>query len=314
MGAFQDGGLTDNFAGGIARRISRSIWKWSHEPARLLSLGTGKIPRAASPSTPHFHHVFRDGFLRRIFSAWMTSLDSEGRWREMKSQLDPSLASNFRRFDVTLEETSPALDDVGMMDPYRNLVTRSPESARLAREAAADLLTARFHMVLQEPPAHRRFPLRCHGIMRCKAPIRPLLSTLEALMGTSLTLAIDHQGLGPPLSERDICPACGRFYRPVSFLARSLDQTINIYLKAGRKFQWRINGFPATVSTLVRRAGLDLPFGLANHGQPWVQPCPVCDSGEKSLRGRHRKRASGMREESQRKRVCVVASHEDNSL
>jgi hypothetical protein len=273
----------------------------------MLSIGTGKVPRQGREATPHFHHIFRDGFLRRLFSAFMTSLDSDGRWEEMKSQLDRSIASNFRRFDVTLDDRSMSLDDVGILDHCRNLVIRSPESARQAKEAALDFVIARFYLVLDAVPQNKRGPLRCHGIIRCRESIRPILSVLERLAGDHLEFVTDNERLGARVTERDICPLCGRFCRPVSFVVYKHDQPINIYLRGSKKTRWRINGFPSSLADMRAREQMDSLFGRNSHGKPGAQTCSACDSGRIPFRGGRRKRTlSSSVEDRQRKRICIV--------
>ncbi|KAJ5193149.1 hypothetical protein N7449_009291 [Penicillium cf. viridicatum] len=46
------------------------------DPTRLLLLGTGII-ESAYDRIPHFRHIFSDGFLRRGFDVWMSSIDIE---------------------------------------------------------------------------------------------------------------------------------------------------------------------------------------------------------------------------------------------
>ena len=304
-GGYQDGGLACNFAGGIARRVSRTIWPSCREPARLLSLGTGSSPQSTEDSLPHFRNSFVDGFLFRAFNAWMTSLDNENKWREMKSQLDDSIASNFRRLNVPLEESGAALDDIAMMFHYRHLVVCYPRSARMAKDATVDLITARFFFELDSIPFFNRTPLWCYGTIRCKGPARSLLAALQQLVPESLEFATDTSRLGPIQVDKDVCPSCNRFCWPVSLRCHDAAQTIQIYIKSGRYGRWRINSFPSTIGQLVSRQHLDSPFGTADHGRPARAPCSACDSGRFPFQGRRRRRPSPSYVERRRKRVCV---------
>lgn len=274
----------------------------------MLSLGTGKFPRHNADSSPRFRHVFRDGFLRRAFSAWMTSMDPDRRWREMHSQLDQSIAPNFRRVDVELEGESMSLDAIELMDHYRNLVIQDPETARLAKVATLDLITARFFLALDRVSEKPGQPLRVYGKIRCKGLIRVILPIMEHLAGSPFEFVTDNQRLGSRLSERDICPLCGRFCRPVTLTARGREQPISIYLKSGHNQRWRIN-IPSTLAKLVRREQQDVPFGGESHGRAGTCPCAACDSGSMPFRGERPKRSASVSvEERNRKRVCVVAA------
>ena len=68
----------DNFAAGIVRRLSRQIWPSRRRPARILSMGTGMSDRLQNQSL-HFRYIFRDGFLRRGFDAWMSTMNSQAK-------------------------------------------------------------------------------------------------------------------------------------------------------------------------------------------------------------------------------------------
>ncbi|EED20944.1 conserved hypothetical protein [Talaromyces stipitatus ATCC 10500] len=306
VGTFQDGGLTDNFAGGIARRTVRLIWPSCREPARLLSLGTGSTPPPSGGSLPHFRNSFLDGFPRRAFSAWMKCLEPEGKWKEMKSQLDESISQNFRRLNVPLEETSSALDNVEMIDRYRDLVLRYPGSATMAKDAALDLLTARFFFELDACPSVDQSPFRLYGTIRCKGSARLLVAAMERLAPHPLEFVTDQHRLGWLVPDRDICPSCNRFCWPVSLLCRNSDQLLHIYIKSGREKRWNLNSFPTTAAKLVCRQQLDVPFGRIDHGQPSRQPCAACECGRLPFRGRRRRRnLDSAGQEWRKKRVRV---------
>ncbi|PLB48771.1 hypothetical protein P170DRAFT_425790 [Aspergillus steynii IBT 23096] len=83
IGSFQDGGLRDNFAAGIARRVSCCIWPSRARVSRLIFLGTGKT-ESPGLRLPYFCYVFRDGFICRGYNALMSNLDIELKWLELQ--------------------------------------------------------------------------------------------------------------------------------------------------------------------------------------------------------------------------------------
>ncbi|GKZ59930.1 hypothetical protein AnigIFM49718_006254 [Aspergillus niger] len=148
VGSFQDGGLQDNFAAGIAGRICRRIWPSRLGVARVISLGTGEdVP--STDRSPRFRHVFRDGFLRRGFDAFMSSLGTKSKWLQLVDRLDEATKPDYIRMDVALDNLPCTIDDLEVMDDYRNLVILQPGSARLARATATAMLVARFYFVLE---------------------------------------------------------------------------------------------------------------------------------------------------------------------
>jgi hypothetical protein len=259
----------------------------------------------ADDRLPHFRHSILDGFIRRAFNAWMTSLEGERKWREMKSQLDDSIVENFRRLNVPLEETSAALDDVTKIDYYRNLVVRCPGSARDAKDTAIRLISARFFFELDSIPSFDRSPFWCHGIIRCKGPAHSLLAALQQLVPDPLEFATDSHSLGPIRVDRDVCPSCERFFWPISLRCHDAAQSMQVYIKSGRYGKWRINSFPSTPARLVNRQQLDSPLAKADHGRPARKPCSACDPGRPPFRGRRRRRNSSSPTGRRRKRVCV---------
>jgi len=108
IGSFQDGGLQDNLAADIAQRVCCQIWPSCKNPACLLSMGTGVTPRACDRS-PHFRHIYQDGFVRRGFDAWMSSMDTEMRWLEMVDQLEDTFKPDYFCFNIPLQNTPGTL-------------------------------------------------------------------------------------------------------------------------------------------------------------------------------------------------------------
>ncbi|THC87635.1 hypothetical protein EYZ11_012916 [Aspergillus tanneri] len=180
IGSFQDGGLRDNLAADIARRLSRQIWPSRKHPARLLSMGTGITDRPRD-RPPHFRHVFQDGFLRRGFDAWMSSMDTETKWLEMMGQLEDAHKEDYLRLNIPLRDVPSAIDTVEVMEEYRNLVILSPGSARMAREAATALLVSRFYFVLEILPEDTMAPFWCYGTIRCKGHAKQVVDALVHL-------------------------------------------------------------------------------------------------------------------------------------
>ncbi|KAH1893616.1 hypothetical protein KXV57_002773 [Aspergillus fumigatus] len=206
IGTFQDGGLQDNFAAGIARRISRRIWPSRPGIARLISMGTGKVESSPERS-PHYRHVFYDSFLRRGFDAWMSNLDTHSKWLHMMDEVDDRIKEDYLRFDVSLKDIPSAIDNAEAMDDYRNLVILQPGSSRMARQAATALLIARFFFVVDKLP--REEPsgpqIRYHGSIRCKGPTMPVLEALLRLHSQEMEFVTDTTTLV-------YCPNVNRLY------------------------------------------------------------------------------------------------------
>jgi hypothetical protein len=291
IGSFQDGGLQDNFAANIARRISRRIWPTKHGVARLISMGTGISDNSCNRS-PHYRHVFRDSFLRRGFDALMSNLDTQSKWLQMIDQLDDQVKPDYIRLNVPLKDIPCTIDNADAMDDYRNLVTLQPGSARMARKAATALLVARFFFVLDRLPEEIPTGTHCwyQGSIHCKGPTKPILEALNKLHPDGLEFVTDRGTLGGFRGLEEICPSCQRYRKPVSILVHHPNETLDIHMRINRHEQWRISGFPRSMSSFA--AELHHPFGRPDHGQPAAAPCPNCDNEAASLRSATRKRRS----------------------
>ncbi|CAG8887459.1 unnamed protein product [Penicillium egyptiacum] len=308
IGTFQDGGLKHNFAGEIAKQISHQIWPYSKGSTRMLSLGTGAAEPESNRSTPHFRHIFRDGFMRRGFDAWMSSMDTECDWRKMKSRINEANRPDYHRLNVTLGGLPSNVDAVESMDDYRDLVLLQPGSARMAREAAITFLISRFYFVLSGEVADNSTALTwCRGTIRCKGPARRVIMALQRLHPKGLNYTSDYGMVGIFAGLDGLCSSCGCYSHPIAFLVRHVDQVINIYLRADNKRQWKINGFPETLSSLIVKQGLNSSFGQADHGYPSRAPCITCDIAEDRVRpktqDRRRKRDSQGSQDKRRKRI-----------
>ncbi|KAE8371112.1 patatin-like phospholipase [Aspergillus bertholletiae] len=306
IGSFQDGGLMDNFAADIARRLCRQIWPSKKTPARVLSMGTGRIAEASDHS-PQFRHIFRDGFVRRGFNAWMSSMDTEPKWLAMISQLDDIQKRDYFRMNVALPDMDSAIDSIDAMDDYRNLVVIQPGNARLARDVAMAFLVSRFYFVLEDVSQDAGMSFLCHGSIRCKGKAHQIVAALENLQSQRIHFVTDTDGISRFDGLGDICRGCSRYRKPVSVLVRHLDEAISIYMRVSSQHYWRINGFPDCMQSIILKQDFYSPFGRSDHDRPMAAVCSVCDPHR--TRGKRRKRSPELSLPGQQpKRVCVGRS------
>ena len=251
----------------------------------MLSLGTGTVGRS-DDRTPHFRHIFRDGFLRRGFDAWMSTLDTERDWLRLKQQEGNN---EYHRLNITLGEAPNRIDAVEAMDDYRNMVILQPGSARRAREAAAMLLASRFFFVITSLPNAPAGSFWCHGVVRCRGSARDVVRALESLFPEGLHFASDSGVLSNFEGQAEICQ-CGLYSHPVSFQASHVGYPVNLYLQTSLTKRWKISGFPATLASIANRQGLWAAFGQGCHDSLCRLPCSGCENniGSGPVRGKRR--------------------------
>ncbi|KAL4924643.1 patatin-like phospholipase family protein [Aspergillus undulatus] len=291
IGSFQDGGLQDNLAADIAHRLCRQIWPSRKNPAKLLSLGTGIAPRAIDPS-PHFQHVFQDGFIRRSFDAWMSSMDTEFHWSRMWDQIEDGSKPDYLRLNVPLPDAAGGIDAVEVMEEYRNLVLFHPGAARMAREAATALLASQFFFLLDSLPEEPANPFWCHGTVRCRGHAKTVVAQLNQLYPDGLFLSTDTQKIGSRVDGGQICGACGRYRQAVSFVTAHSGIEVNIYLESQARKRWRISGFPDSLASFGAKQHLHSPFGRPDFHFPSAACCTDCDHVDTQPRGKRRRRGS----------------------
>lgn len=277
---------------------------------RLLSLGTGAA-NDPDDQTPYFRNVFRDSFVRRGFDAWMSTMETENDWRKFKNQEREPSKPESRRLNVPLGDLPSALDDVGMMDEYRNKVITQPGSARMARDAATMLLVSRLYFEIGCLPRDTATPFWCRGILRCRGLASDVMTALDALYPDQLNLCSDAGLIGTFVGAGGICSSCGQFNHPVSFLTRHIDHAVDLFLQSSTKSRWRVGGFPTTVCNLSIRQHLDAPFGRDDHDLPKRPYCSVCDVGGSSGINRCRKRKSVNSRRDGPKRLRLTGDHHE---
>jgi hypothetical protein len=273
----------------------------------LISMGTGKanVPQDRSP---HFRHIFRDGFLRRSYEAFMSQMDTTSKWLRMHNELDETTRQDYLRFDVSLKNIPNAIDCTDAMDEYRNLVIGQSGSNRMARNAATALLVGRFFFALQSPPeraANAEYAW-CRGTIRCKGPTRQIVEALQARHQQRMEFVTDTERLASFGGQEDICLTCGRYSKPVTVLLRHGDEPTSIYLRVGQGEKWRISGFPTSMSLLAVAQRFESPFGRPDHGRPGTRACRVCDGGKARAAGKRKRRTSATPDEATNKRVRNV--------
>ncbi|KAE8397422.1 hypothetical protein BDV37DRAFT_291986 [Aspergillus pseudonomiae] len=253
-------------------------------------MGTGVTERNPDRS-PHFRHVFRDGFLRRGFDAWMSSMDTESTWLEMMGQVEDAYKEDYLRLNIPLRDMSSGIDTV---------------------EAATALLVARLYFVLESLPEETGTPFWCYGTIRCKGPAKQVVDALGHLYPQGLDYITDSDTIGSLKGQNELCLACGRYRRQVSLFVAHLEKVVNIYLKKDAKSRWGINGFPGSMASFAKDQEFYAPFGRLDHGRSGLSPCESCDGREILGNGMRRKRSSAGSRNSRPKKLRSTDEIEPN--
>ncbi len=99
-------------------RIDPSLSK----PDLVVSVGTGTSTKTKSPRAASFRHVLFDGFIPRLWRAYMLSFDGESNFRDVVNSLDREDREDYKRLNVVLPRNQPAMDNTSRIDELRQLV------------------------------------------------------------------------------------------------------------------------------------------------------------------------------------------------
>jgi hypothetical protein len=281
IGAFQDGGLRFNNPVNLLLWESQHIWPEIQKPDLVLSVGTGTEIPSGSPKASHFRHIFRDGFIPRLYRCFLSSIDGQIAWRELINRLSEEDGRDYVRLNVSLASPAPALDDISKIECLRESVHLQFEKSSAHLNVAYKLLMARFYFSLEEIPQRQPSGLyHCFGVVRCRLPGETAVQCLRLLGCADISLELNQGFLTAIDWTGNICRLCHRFSQRVDFLVRDLGDPLTLTWNSemGRR---RVSAFPQSMTWFVRQQGLDMIFGSADHGLPGRLECHVCRARKK---------------------------------
>lgn len=243
-------------------RIDSSLSK----PDLVVFVGTGISTKTESPRAAFFRHVLFDGFIPRLWRAYMSSFDSESNFRNVVNSLDREDREDYKRLNVVLSRNESAMNNTGRMDELRQLVHLNSRMIQECEETIYALLIASFYFELSCIPSllseHR---IRCLGTIRCRISGEVMMELLERIHPSRLSFGTHNRALGYYFGKRDLCSSCRRYRKSVEFTVRDLGQPINIYATSARRPRRKISAFPQTMQWFIDQQHLDAPFGTAYH-------------------------------------------------
>ncbi len=157
-------------------------------PDLMVSVGTGTSRKTKSPRGASFRHVLFDGFISRLWRAYMSSFDGESNFRDIVNSLDREYRKDYKRLNVVLPRNEPAIDNTSRMDESRQLVHLNPQMIRECEETIYALLIASFYFELSSIssplPGNR---IRCLGMIPCRLPGEAMVELLKRILRAYLS-------------------------------------------------------------------------------------------------------------------------------
>lgn len=214
--------------------------------------------------------------LRRLWASFMDFLDGHTRSRDMTNCLSEQHRNDYFRLDTKL--SSPIrLDDVEDLQSQKEKIYLNPPCQ--LTEVATALLVSNFFFTLDKPSCYQGGFYYCQGSIRCRMNPKDVFNALSHLYFSKLRFVIDNEVIGD-CSVANICSACCRYRKQVSFFVRRPKDTVSILLQEKRGFQRKISGFPNSIEWFEVQQGFHSPFGKQDTHFLTLS-CPICDESKK---------------------------------
>jgi hypothetical protein len=229
------------------------------EPSLIVSLGTGSRALSSDgPSMSVTRGIFKDGFIPRLFRAFIASLSNDAGYRK-----EP-----YFRFDVEYDGYEPRLDDTTKMqqlkDYARWTISNSPQADRLVRCIFAECFLFELE---SEPKRGESGQYICTGHITCRlrANDKALTVLLDQLEMRSAKFLLYGRPIMSPTASCSVLDRDGNFCRKLSFEVFDRQSPITIQLQEGQSQPSSISGSPFSIEKLVADQGLNACFGRADH-------------------------------------------------
>ena len=251
-------------------------------PDLVVSIGTGTSRKPKSPRAASFRHVLFDGFIPRLWRAYMSSFDGESNFRDIVNSLDHETRQDYKRLNVVLPRKEPAIDNTSRMDELRQLVHLNPQMIRECEEIIYTLLIASFYFELSTNQSQLSGnQIRCLGMIRCRLPGEVMMELLERIHPSRLSLVTHGRALGLYHGKRDLCPSCRQYRKSVEFTVHDLGQLVSTYISSARRPRRKLSAIPQTMQWFIDQQHLDAPFDTAYY-RDLRRLCKRCVTAEES--------------------------------
>ncbi|KAL4860494.1 hypothetical protein BDV12DRAFT_209311 [Aspergillus spectabilis] len=261
LGTFQDGGMSGhNCPIELAMLEARRIWCTIPEPDVVISLGTENQAPNHDSNMTRFRNFLLDGFGPRCYRVGMESSVGKKVWDLFESKIPKESRWRYFRFDPSFPTALPPIGDTDCIDSLSTWVRKHPENWETYKLAARALLVSCFYFQLDTEPDYQAGQYFCTGIIQTRIPARPLVRRLISMDSGELGFYKDGMNIGLPLSLDNICEDCDRYFLPIRFFVRRLDDKVTLCLKVEADLS-PLSNFPNSVQWFTEEQRLDCPFG-----------------------------------------------------
>ncbi len=88
-------------------------------PDLVVSIRVGTSRKTKSPRAASFRHVLFDGFIPRLWRAYISSFNGESNFKDVTNSLDRKNRKDYKRLNVVLLRNEPAINNTSRIDELR---------------------------------------------------------------------------------------------------------------------------------------------------------------------------------------------------
>ncbi|KAJ5751332.1 hypothetical protein N7533_008360 [Penicillium manginii] len=272
IGLLQDAGVRANCPLRVAIRETLDMWPTNVEPSLVVSVGTGfSLTPKLSPR--------RNGFIHRALHAFIygPAVDGNEGFQDAYDNLPRGAQENVFRLNLHLKNGLPQLDSVTSIKDLVSLPYTIPK--RLCQMIISRL----FFFELDTEPAHMDRGILCTGSILVKGDLDNMLDAVEREYQDPIFAMVPGANFGS-VTEHQGCTVCAYYRKRVQFTVSSPVEEFSLSIKS-KTFSERINGFPTTLSRILKFQGVEASFGRSDHRHTW-KPQRVCCCHVPPKRGR----------------------------
>lgn len=236
------------------------------EPSLVVSLGTGSAYVEDKPRLSPTRGIFRDGFIPRLFRAFMLSMSSTD-GHKFRSRQRQGRKEQYFRFDIEFTGPEPALDDTTRMQELKSAARTALRGSQALKRLARCIVAELFLFELEYRPYKVQGKYVCSGRILCRLrATHPALAVLiQQLSQTSSEMIVQNQALEGYIGDASWLDQSGNFSKRVEIEVIDRRTPITIQLRQRVTDSVSISGSPFTLDSLVSAQQLDACFGNLDH-------------------------------------------------
>jgi hypothetical protein len=181
----------------------------------------------------------------------MSSLDSEGIWRDFENNLNKKSKPRYFRFNAQFSGSEPAIDDIDKMEKFRQSIHSQPDLSKTIAETVLTLFASSFFFELDTLPSSIFKFYNCSESIRCKNESVAIIPLLRRLHPTKINFMIGQVTLGA-LSDKNIYKKYYIYRKNVIFHVRHLTEQITVCFKIALNRYLKLGGFSQTIQWFVK--------------------------------------------------------------